>query len=233
MSSSAAEPVCAATACSTLPPELLIIICEKAEKTTIKRLRLACRLINRSASPFLFERVYISSYAADWEAALSIAADHYLARRVRQLVWDDTGVPPRDPPIKQVIYGKMSFDANQGLSIWTTRGLSETEYENLTQFHTFSRLVCRRGLDRQLIRSILPSLINLRSILWTDMYFTSMRTRIFGASPAMLEAAEHGLRVLDPDDVDNLDLHEEWDYTLDRWQNVSCQNRATSYPLYF
>ncbi len=77
-----------------LPQELVNLILESAPKNDLKTLRLVCKKLKVSATPYLFNRIYISSYPLDLEVFDHILENSTLAKGVIELIWDDTTFAP-------------------------------------------------------------------------------------------------------------------------------------------
>ena len=71
-----------------LPVELASAILELCEKSDLKHVRLVSKDWNAAATPFLFDRVWISPREVDLEVFRNITTSSNLSRHVRRLVYD-------------------------------------------------------------------------------------------------------------------------------------------------
>ena len=72
-----------------LPEELLSIIVHHASRGALKNLRLTSKLFDRLASPFIWDRIWISSHPLDLDVFKRVTKSRF-AGNIRELVWDDT-----------------------------------------------------------------------------------------------------------------------------------------------
>ncbi|KAL8764431.1 MAG: hypothetical protein Q9194_007098 [Teloschistes cf. exilis] len=75
-----------------LPPEIKHLVAEHLNKSVLKILRYVSREWNLIATPFLFDRVYISSYEMDFQVFNHITQTPSLANSVREVICDLSAV---------------------------------------------------------------------------------------------------------------------------------------------
>ena len=88
---------------SFLPVELASTILELCEKSDLKVLRLVSRDWNAAATPFLFDRVWISPREVDLVVFRNITNDSNLSCHVRTLIYDATHFDEDLKPLEYVV----------------------------------------------------------------------------------------------------------------------------------
>ncbi|KAJ4025961.1 hypothetical protein NW761_011787 [Fusarium oxysporum] len=87
------------------PDEVIDGIVELLPRSAVKASRLTSKRLNRIASPYLFPVLYISCHQLDFDVFRMVSKNPLLIGGVRELVIDDTTVPPsvRDWPTYQKV----------------------------------------------------------------------------------------------------------------------------------
>ena len=75
---------------SFFPLELLTSISQYLQLDDIKSTRLACKSLNEGASPFLIERVWISSSPQDQDILTAISTHGVFSKHVTEIIYDAT-----------------------------------------------------------------------------------------------------------------------------------------------
>lgn len=110
-----------------LPFELWGSVCQWLKKDDIRSTRLACRLFNEVASPFLLQRVWISSSSEDQKTLTAISLHQVFSKYVKEIYYDSTIY---DPDLLTIFnddrsYGKYirRFLENRSRTIWPKNAL--------------------------------------------------------------------------------------------------------------
>ncbi|KAF6228933.1 hypothetical protein HO133_007045 [Letharia lupina] len=110
-----------------LPFELWGSVCQWLKKDDIRSTRLACRLFNEVASPFLLQRVWISSSSEDQKTLTAISLHQVFSKYVKEIYYDSTIY---DPDLLTIFnddrsYGKYirRFLKNRSRTIWPKNAL--------------------------------------------------------------------------------------------------------------
>ncbi|KAF5581690.1 hypothetical protein FPANT_8811 [Fusarium pseudoanthophilum] len=103
------------------PDELIDDIVERLPGSAIKAVRKSCKRLNRIASPYLFPVLYLSCHQLDLDVFRTVSKNPLLIGGVRELVIDDTTVPPsvRDWPTYQkvVTFPQDAIDRREHLEL--------------------------------------------------------------------------------------------------------------------
>lgn len=79
-----------AASLDVLPLELLLFICSHLQVPDIQNTRLTCRLLDEAASPYLINRVWLSSDSRDQDLLAAISKHSIIGRHARKITYDAT-----------------------------------------------------------------------------------------------------------------------------------------------
>jgi len=133
----------------------------------LKTLRLSSRALLTLVTPYIFNRLYISSHPLDLEVFNLICNTENLAQHITHLIWDDSMIIPR--------FANREFFRDE-LELQPTIDQEEKVRDAWQFWHTFTQEHCRIRADRldlQALKAALPRLNKLSSTTLTILDFST------------------------------------------------------------
>jgi hypothetical protein len=156
-----------------LDPHLKESLFRNLPRRDLKTLRLSSRALLTLVTPYIFDRLYISSHPLDLEVFNHICNAENIAQHVTHLIWDDSMISPR--------FANREFFRNELELQPATIDQEELDQEELHRdawpfWHTFTQEHCRiraERLDLQALMAALPKLSKLSSVTLTILDYST------------------------------------------------------------